>query len=123
MDSDTTQHIFSTRLYSAAEAAKVSQRDISRKFGVSANTVNDWFKGKSFPGLAVVDQLASFLGVTPQWLFGADEFNPERDSLVVQIVALVSELGSIEGLRHLLEVAQIAKSEEITAVKKTDLNR
>lgn len=106
MDTGDTQYIFSTRLALAAKDKGISQRDISRHFKVNPNTVNEWFKGRSFPGLNTVDELSTLLNVSPQWLFGANPVDKDRDQLIVKGISMLQDIGSIEALQTAVEALE-----------------
>lgn len=115
MDKEGINYIFTSRLRQALNNSGWSQRRLASRFGVQPNTANAWFTGKNFPGFEIIEQLAELLNVSPQWLFGADEPEPLRDSLLVKAYARLSEIRDLDNLRTALEaIEKIANTDRET---------
>ncbi|MFL9911883.1 helix-turn-helix domain-containing protein [Paraburkholderia sp. RL17-337-BIB-A] len=64
--------VFSTRLAAALHVMDPvpSQRDVATRFAVSASAVNLWLKGETIPDVELLAEVAVWLGVSVDWLFG-----------------------------------------------------
>ena len=102
--------IFTDRLSRASVSADVSQSFIAKELKTSRNTVNRWFNGHSFPEPETIDQLAEILGVTPQWLFGANDHGLDVEQ--VKATRQIMEFRSSEILREINERLMFLLSEE-----------
>lgn len=55
--------IFSNNLQRWSNVREIKQIDVMNKFNLSSSTVSDWYNGKKYPRMDVVQKLAFFLGV------------------------------------------------------------
>lgn len=80
--------LLSERIKTARQAAKLSQQALADLLGKSQGAVSQWEQGLTVPEFDAALPLARALGVSLDWLFGAD------DSDVGQITnALVKKTG------------------------------
>lgn len=73
------------RIKTARKAARLSQRELGEKIGVTHAAVGQWESGVNLPSLAVRLQLAEVFGIKPA------EFLPEvpTDAIMTRIAELV----------------------------------
>lgn len=90
-------------------------RDIAPKLKVSRSTVNAYLNGARFPKLTVVDSIANYYGVDPQWLLGYDvpkykeapkplrleDLNPDQLALAQAIADLTP--AEVQSVRAIVE--------------------
>lgn len=61
------------RLALAFEASPFRHRqDLAERIGVHGASVSYWLQGRAWPGLDVIEELSTALGVTPAWFWGND---------------------------------------------------
>lgn len=60
------------RIRQAREAAGLNQSDLARRLGVKPQSVNQWERGKTRPGMRRLEKIASVLGVSAAELVGED---------------------------------------------------
>ena len=57
---------------------KSSQEELANTLGVNQTTVSQWLSGKKKPGYDSIKLIYDKLGVTPNVLFGIDEYPPAQ---------------------------------------------
>ena len=57
----------------------LSQAALSKEFSVTQQTINKWENNKSIPEAKIVKHLASFFGVTTDYLFGLSDIRNASD--------------------------------------------
>lgn len=110
---DSIREIFTARLNKASEISGISQAELSRILKTTTNTVNRWFKGHRWPEPETVDQIAKILNVTPEWLYGGDKIEKSRDHMVIQGIAIIQRIKTIDGLQAALEALETIEQNEI----------
>lgn len=83
---------FTLRLNEALKESGIKKVDIQRRLQKSKQTVFNWFNGVNWPSPQEIDIIAEMLGVTPQWLFGANPIDKGRDQLVLEIIGATQKL-------------------------------
>jgi transcriptional regulator with XRE-family HTH domain len=114
---DTIRNIFTARLNQASAKSGISQAEISRELKTTTNTINRWFKGHRFPEPETIDQLAEVLGVSPQWLFGAEEISPREkiESEIMDKIKLVQKMENLETI--LMSIEAVKRGEDASLIK------
>lgn len=103
---DKTRNTFTSRLNFASSRKGVTQADIAKKVKATPNTVNRWFKGHRFPDPEMIDELAGILSVTPAWLFGAEELEPQRDTLLIRGIQSIQKIESLDRVQLAVEAIE-----------------
>lgn len=98
--------IFSMRFREAIDRMPLTRRDFANLIGVTESTVQNWLNGSSSPNLAKIDDISHALGVSPRWLFGANEEVPMRDSLIVRGQMALYQIEDMENLRLAVEAIE-----------------
>lgn len=83
---------FGTRLRETMHEAKVSQKALSEKVGVSDAYISMLCSNKNNPSKRTIDDIASALGVNSEWLIsgtGPKQPDPSREELIAETVASV----------------------------------
>lgn len=92
----------SSRLRVAAKNAKVSQKEISVYMEVSSPAVSQWFTNRTKPDWPVVAKLASYLGVSLEWLLTGEgeKTTPLRELHSDETEKLLQERALTHGDAH-----------------------
>ncbi|MFO1038424.1 MAG: helix-turn-helix transcriptional regulator [Geminicoccaceae bacterium] len=69
VDGEDLQAAFSTRLKEARARLGLSQSQLARALGVSANRVHTWESGRNYPLVPDLGRICDLLGVTADWLY------------------------------------------------------
>lgn len=95
------RNIFALRLKQARLAARLSQRELGRRIGLSEDVVSSrvtrYERGNSEPDFATASKLAAELGVPLAYLIADNE-------LLAEIILAVSELSTAEQRKLALEL-------------------
>lgn len=67
------KNIFSLRLTQLLEESKLSKRNLASKLNISAQSVSDWSTGKVQPTAENIYIVASFFGVSADYLLGLED--------------------------------------------------
>lgn len=115
--------MFADRLKALRKQKRLTQSDIAKVAGVTYQAVGKWEKGISEPDFETLKKLASFLGVTTDYLFGtktvtlqADTERKLQDILYYtdpETAELANEIKDNPELRMLFDVSRHAKKEDI----------
>ena len=62
------------RIRAQREKCRLKQVDIANALQISAQAVSKWERGENAPDIAVLLDLTRLLGVSTDWLLGADAF-------------------------------------------------
>jgi len=65
--------IFCIRLKELRLERKVKQLDLGKTIHVAHNTISSWERGRTFPNLEELSQLADFFDVSTDYLLGRDD--------------------------------------------------
>lgn len=78
------------RLALLREKAGMSQQDISKRLGIARTTYASYEQGAREPDISMLNKLASFHGVSVEWLINGREreVNPEIEKMVEDILEL-----------------------------------
>ena len=88
MNEKDCSKILRERIKIARDFKKISQRELSRKIGVSANTICSYEKG-AFPSAFHLMKIAEALEVTPDFLLGVKN---ENENKIIKIIELKEEI-------------------------------
>lgn len=72
----------------------ITQEDLARALGVTAQAVSRWEKGVCYPDMELVPSLANYFGVSIDGLFG---YQGEREKRIAQICASADEMLNAQG--------------------------
>ncbi len=87
-ESTQTTKDFSERLSELVEERKrqgSSQKDIAAGIGVASGTLSDWCSDNKTPTIDAVPKIASYFGVSVEWLFGLSNDRNVRSSTVDEL--------------------------------------
>lgn len=117
----TISEIFSKRLRIALEDQGFSIRGFAKHIKMSPTTVQKWVQNQP-PPVSTIDELASTLDVSPQWLLGAEDNSLE--TIRSEAVKAVYRFRSSECLSHLLTYAkELEEYEETELMTRPDEGR
>ncbi len=111
------------RLVTAMARAKLIDAHLAKRLKISQTTIKRWRDGENSPEGATFIRLCLELGVSPLWLFGADDTDDQREHLVSLLELLVGEpeaklvrlLGTLtDGDRALIVGAVAGLAESLT---------
>jgi len=69
--------MFRIRLKIQREKKKMSQRQLAEYFNLTQSAVGNWESGRSTPDYQMLKKLATFFGVTTDYLLGIDNSAPD----------------------------------------------
>lgn len=95
------------RLYEMMEERGVKAKDITAATGISSGNIADWKSGRSTPSGERLVTLASFFGVSVEYLTGSDQ---DENALDKKIQSQVSQL-SDEQKQDVLKYIRFVQSE------------
>lgn len=64
--------ILGRKIADARRDAGLTQNDLARRVGVTAQAVSKWEQGRSCPDIAILDEIADALGISLFELLGMD---------------------------------------------------
>ena len=102
---------FYTRFKKAFDESGMSQTELSRRTGIRASSISDYYNGKYTPKQDKVTLLAEALNVSPSWLYCTTEENQSEDR------PLPSNLIPITKVNRIPVVGTIAAGTPITATE------
>ena len=76
----------------------ITQEDLARALGVTAQAVSRWEKGVCYPDMELIPSLANYFGVTIDDVFGCAG---EREARINSIIAEANELGKSDNGRDI----------------------
>ena len=76
-----SKEVFAKNLQYYIENSRVTQKDLAKKIGVSAPTMNDWVKGHKFPRIDKIEKLASYFGILKSDLIEDKQKQPGQSEL------------------------------------------
>lgn len=84
---------FAERIKKAMDHANMegSQREIAKRMGVSASTINNWLTGEKLPSHKTAIQVARQLGVSLVWLMSGDGPMVQEESVEARLSRLPPE--------------------------------
>lgn len=112
-------NIFLNRLSLKMKAKNINQVLLAEKVHVGSSTVNGWFKGRGFPSLDKIGEIAEVLEVPPFWLFGGPD--KDEDQALVRTIADIRQevMKAVDPkLEELVEVAGRLSDENLDVVIK-----
>ena len=66
-------NLLGRRIAGARRQARITQNDLARHVGVTAQAVSKWEQGRSCPDIAILDEIADALGISLFELLGMEE--------------------------------------------------
>ena len=105
-------------LISLLELNKMSQKDFSKKLGVSQSAVTNWIKGKNSPDIELVEKICQEFNVSPNYLFNKQPYpiSDEEEIIICDKTGLNNE--TIRYLAKLLDRAKENKYSDADAILK-----
>ena len=108
---DWSKDTFAKNLRYYASRRGISQKELAEIIGVSAPTMNEWFKGKKFPRMDKVELLANYFNILKSDLIedkthapGDFELSERKKELVKKVMELTDEqLDRFEQILSLVE--------------------
>jgi len=100
-----TAATFGDRMAGAREAARLSQKDLSRHIGVKEKTIRAWENDLSEPRANRLQMLSGVLNVSMRWLLTGEGVGlgaPESPVLPSEISGLLTELREMRGQANAL---------------------
>lgn len=110
--------IFTIRFRQCLDNSSYTRKAFAETIGVTEQSIQRWLTGAAFPTMLKIQDIANTLGVSPQWLFGADEASPTRDAIISKITNEIHDLKSIEALEGVYMLIQRLKEEVADSQKK-----
>lgn len=96
------------RLYEMMEERGIKAKDITAATGISSGNIADWKSGRSTPSGERLVTLASFFGVSVEYLTGSDQ---DENALDLTIQNQISQLTD-EQKQAVLKYIRFVQSEE-----------
>jgi len=90
--------MFSNRLKDLRNKKNMTQDDLGKIFSVSGKTIGSWERGYRQPSLEQVDRMATFFGVTSDYLLGRDISWPVRAEDTVSVPLVGTVKAGVNGL-------------------------
>ena len=113
--SEWSKDVFAKNLQYYIEKTRVTQKDLAKKIGVSAPTMNDWVKGHKFPRIDKIEKLAAYFGILKSDLIEDKRKQPVQSELSEKKKEFIRK---VEGMSD----AQLERLEQILAlVENTEL--
>lgn len=106
------KQIFGNNLAYYVEKSGRSQRELADELGVASSTFNDWVKGRKYPRIDKIEQLANIFGILKSDLIEEKtEKSTERDGLSKEMTELIDCIKSLpdDKIQILLQVAKSIK--------------
>ena len=81
---------FINRITIACKEKGLTRTEWARDFGISEATVRNWIRNGNFPSVEIVNRIASYFGVSMEFLLGIDE--PKIDDIDFLILTKLKKL-------------------------------
>lgn len=111
--------MFQIRLKLLRESLGISQHALARELGTSQGAIGNWESGIRQPNLDMLVKLASYFGVSTDFLLGREDEDAKKeiaalpdDDLNFEIIKLLTEL-SPETREMALKILQTLKDHEV----------
>lgn len=83
-------HLFGNRLKELRKEKKITQLELANMLGVTFSTISAWEVGKAQPSYDILIKLATYFGVTVDYLLG---FNQEDKDTLKRLKTALKEAG------------------------------
>jgi transcriptional regulator with XRE-family HTH domain len=107
------------RIKAARKAAKLNQTELANQLNKTLRTVQKYESGEIEPSIAMLNEIAKVLGVSPAELIGYQKKEIRLDTLS-DVLFVLNELNKKAGLRFEIEVQRPPQHEEWTCALKFD---
>lgn len=114
---------FSEKLYDLRKQSGLSQKELAKKLGVAQASINYWEKGQRTPSIDMVYLIASYFGVSVDYLLGLEMSNGlcGMTTFVDEIDYYTEELGKFlyynPEHKPLFDSVMEVKSTDVTLIK------
>ena len=90
--------IISERIFEIMKKQKMSQRELSRRTGITISTISDWNTKKSNPASDKLLVISEALGVSvEELLIGSESFEEKMDRLTSELSEMFVKSHELEG--------------------------
>lgn len=90
---------------------KINQKELAEIVGVDRTAVGKWENGNNYPTVEVLDKLATFFGVTTDYLLGRDELPASKqnamDFKLLEEFNLLNDFGKREAIKRVSELSHL----------------
>ncbi len=76
------QRVFGERLLALLEEKNISQQEFAEKIGCSRQSINFYILGKRSPDIVLAGKMATFLGVSCDYLVGLSDYRDMKDAQI-----------------------------------------
>jgi transcriptional regulator with XRE-family HTH domain len=109
--------MLSTRLKELRATKQISQADLSNILGVTQQAVGKWERDKTTPDYETLKKIASFFGVTTDYLLGNEP--PKREYYHdPEVAAIAQEMHDNPEIKVLFHATKGMKKESIEEIRK-----
>lgn len=78
------------RIFDLINERGISQKDLAQAIGVSTGNISDWKSGRAKPSIDVLNRIATYFGVTIDYLVGRSEVRSIDDLIEIAHIGVIS---------------------------------
>lgn len=90
---------------------KLKQDELAEIVDVKRSTVGKWENGNNYPSVDVLNHLATYFGVTVDYLLGRDELPASKqnalDFKILEVFNLLNDMGKREAIKRVTELSHL----------------
>lgn len=102
---------FSNQIKQLRKNRKINQEELAKIVDVGRTSVGKWENGNNYPTVEVLDKLATYFGVTTDYLLGRNELpTTQRNSLDFKMLEkfnLLNDFGKREAIKRVSELSHL----------------